>query len=219
MKINKTVASLRLTAARTTALAGVRTSAFNAGVSRSAVIAAVASACGKKPIMALYTAAKLELQIGFMAAAMARKGDNRPGETLMGHCRDRLANYGGFGGTAKLRAGQKGRRTKIEEDAYGSARVSCSSIFKDAGVTLPESRGGDTSKTRAARPAAKATAKVAANDGKPVVRSFKDKAALIGYARIQGAAMLATLNKNARIAPNELKSAVQDFNAAIAKLA
>ena len=91
--------------------------------------------------------------------------------------------------------------------------------MKDAGVTVPEARGGDTSATRKARPAAKATnAKAAANDAKPASPRFADKAALLDYARLQGKAMLTTMNRNAKIAPVELKSAVQDFCNAIAKL-
>jgi hypothetical protein len=39
------------------------------------------------------------------------------------------------------------------------------------------------------------------------------------YCQLQHAAMLATINKNAALAPNELKSAVQDFGAALKKIA
>lgn len=219
MRVNKRNASPKLTAARKTALAGVRRAAFNSGTSRNAVIAATRAALGSKPILMLYTAGKLELQIGFMAAALAAKGDNREPEGLMDHCRDRLVNYQGFGGKAKLRAGQKGRRTKDEELAYGSARVSVSAIMKDAGVRIPESRGGDTSATRKPRPASKATAKAAAEPQRKATPKFRDKAALIQYCQLQHAAMLATLNKNATLAPNELKSAVQDFGAALKKIA
>lgn len=220
MSVNKKNARKpALTAARKTALAGVRRAAFNSGTSRNAVIAATRAALGTKPVLVLYVAGKLELQIGFMAAALAAKGDNREPEALMDHCRDRLANYQGFGGKAKLRAGQKGRRTKDEELAYGSARVSVSQIMKDAGVRVPESRGGDTSKTRAPRPATKATAAKAAEPTRKANPKFKDKAQLIQYCQLQHAAMLATINKNAAIAPNELKSAVQDFGAALKKLA
>lgn len=217
MRVNKPKASAKFSAARRAALAGVRRAAFNSGTSRNAVIAAARAALGQKPVLALYVAGKLELQIGFMAAALAAKGSNLEPDALMEHCRDRLANYQGFGGKAKLRTGMKGRRNKDEELAYGSARVSVSAIMKDAAIRVPESRGGDTSKTRAPRPAAKATAKAAA-DTRPTVRKYADKAALVHYASIQGAAMLATINKNAGIAPIELKSLVQDFVAGVKKL-
>jgi hypothetical protein len=219
MNANKKNAALRMTTARTTALAGVRRAAFNSGTSRNAVIAATRAALGAKPILMLYNAGKLELQIGFMAAALAAKGDNREPEALMTHCRDRLLNYQGFGGKAKLRQGQKGRRTKDEELAYGSARVSVSQIMKDAGVRVPETRGGDTAATRKPRPASKATAAKAVEPTRKANPKFKTKGELVAYCQLQHAAMLATINKNAALAPIELKSAVQDFGAAIKKLA
>lgn len=218
-KTKKTNAA-RFTAAKKAALAGVSRAAFNSGTARNAVIAATYSACGKKPVLSLYGAVKLELQIGFMGAYLARKGDNRPEADLIEHCRSRLTEYAGHGGKGKLKAGQKGRRTKVEEDAYASARVLVSGVFKDAGVTVPETRGGDTSKTRGAntKPKAKAAAPKAANDSKPVIRRFKDKPGLIEYANIQAVALMGTINRNAAIAPIELKSAVQDFAAAVKKL-
>lgn len=212
-----------LTAARKTNLANVRKAAFASGAARSTVIAATFAACGKSPVLALYNATKVELQIGFMAAALARKGDNREPDALMEHCRDRLANFAGFGGTGKLKNGQKGRRTKVEEDAYGSARVLVSSIFKDAGVKVPEARGGDTSATRspggAAKGKAPGKAEAPAKAEKPTTPRCKDKGELVAYLLLQSKAMLATINRNAKVAPIEAKSAVQDFAAALAKLA
>lgn len=224
MAVNKKAAAknvARFTAARKLALAGVSKAAFHSGTARNAVIAATFGAAGKKPTLTLYRAIKLELQVGFMAAALARKGDNRAATDLIEHCRSRLTDYAGFGGKGKLKTGQKGRRTKAEEDAYASARVLVSGVFKDAGVTVPETRGGDTSGTRGAntKPKAKTVkAAKAANDAQPVVKRYKDKPALIQYAAIQAAALLSTVNRNAAIAPIELKSAIQDFAAAIKKL-
>ncbi len=223
-KTKSTGNAARMLSARRASLAGVRNAAFASGVSRTAVLAATLAACGKKPVLALYNAAKLELQIGFMGAALARKGDNREPATLMEHCRDRLANYAGFYGTGKLKSGQKGRRTKAEEDAYGSARVLVSSIMKDAGVTVPNGGAAkDTSQTRkpggktnVTAKASKAAAAVA--DSKPAIRRYKDKPALLEYLGIQAAAMLANINRNAAIAPIEAKSAVQEFHARIKAL-
>lgn len=222
-KLNKASAAARMSSARRASLTGVRVAAFASGVSRSTVIAATFAACGKRPVLALYNAAKLELQIGFMGAALARKGDNREPDAVMEHCRERLTSYAGFGGTAKLKAGQKGRRTKAEEDAYSSARVLVSGVMKEAGVAVPEARGGNTSATR--KPggktnvsASKGAAK-AATEAKPSIRRYKDKPALIEYLGIQAAAMLANINRNAAIAPIEAKSAVQDFHARIKALA
>ncbi len=216
-KLNKKT----LSAARRASLAAVRNAAFQSGTSRNAVVAATFAACGRSPVMALYTAAKQELQIGFMAAALARKGDNREPPALMDYCRDRLDNYQGFGGKAKLRTGMKGRRTKPEEEAYGSARVLVSGIFRDAGVKVPETRGGNTAGSRNganARKGAKAPAKTA-NDTRPVVRRFAGKPQLIQHFEVQAAALLANVNRNASIAPIELKSAVQDFASRVKALA
>lgn len=219
MKANKTKAAPRILAARKAALAGVRTAAFNSGTSRAAVVAATRAALGAKPVIVLYQAGKLELQIGFMAAALAAKGDNREPAVIMDNCRDLLLHYQGFGGKEKLRNGMKGRRTKEQELAYGSARVSVSAIMRDAGVKVPESRGGDTSKTRKPRPASKATAKAAAEpNARKASPKFKTKAELLAYCQLQHAAMLATLNRNAAMAPIELKTAVQDFGAALKKI-
>jgi hypothetical protein len=219
-KVNKTARrsnAPKFGAARQVALAGVRNAAFNAGVSRSAVIAATRVALGAKPVLSLYTAGKLELQIGFMAAALARKGDNRPSDKLMEHCRSRLTEYQGFGGSAKLRAGSKGRRTKEEEEAYGSARVLVSAIMKEAGVKVPEARGGDTSKTRAARPAAKASkgkAGNAGNDNRPTVRTIKSPDALIEYLHIQAKAMQATFQRSSKASTDPRLSEAGDLLAA-----
>lgn len=209
--------ALRMTDARKSNLAACRRAAFNSGTSRNALVASIANACGKKPVLTLSDAVRFEVVIGLMAAALARKGDNRPEAVLTEHCRVRLTQYQGFGGKAKLRKDMLGRRTKVEEEAYLSARVQWSGLAKDAGVTLP-TKSGSNSTGRKPRPASNKTAKVAANDTKPVIRKYRDKAALIAYLQVQGKAMLAVLNKNAGIAPNEAKSAVQDFNAALNKI-
>ena len=213
MSVNKTTPKARaFSAARLASLANVRQSAFASTVSRSAMLAALLAACGKAPVVALYNGAKLELQVGFMAGALARKGDNRQPEALMSHCRERITLYQGHGGTGKLRAGMKGRRTKVEEDAYLSARVQSSSAFKDAGVAVAEKRGGDSSKTRQPRPSA--AKKVAANSNKPVIQRFKSAGEVVAYGQLQAAALLATINRN-QTTPVAMKSAVQDFHAAM----
>lgn len=204
------------TAAQSSNLKAVRTAAFQSGTSRNAVVAATFNALGRKPVLTLYNAGKLELQIGFMAAALARKGDNREPDALMSHCRDRLTNYGGFGGTAKLRKGLKGRRTKDEEQAYSSARVQVTGIMKDAGVNVPETRGGNTANTRkpnAGKGAAKskANAKAAANDSRPVTIKAKTAEQFVQYALIQAKALQASLNRSAGVVPQSLGAAVNAF--------
>lgn len=217
-KAKRAANALRMTEARKANLASCRNAAYLSGTSRGALCAAILAACGAKPVLALSDAVRLEVVVGLMASALSRKGDNRGRDVLMDHCRERITKYQGFGGKGNLRSGMKGRRTKGEEDAYLSARVQWSGLAKEAGVTLPK-KSGSNSTGRTPRPAAKATAKQAANDSKPSVRKYANKAALITYANVQAAALLATINKNAAIAPNELKSAVQDFKAAVGKLA
>lgn len=200
-------------------LSGVSSAAFNAGESRAKLVAHVRNACGNKPNLALFEAVGLAIVVGYMASALARKGDNRTEAVLIAHCRDRILNYQGAGGTGKLRAGQKGRRTKTEEDAYTSARVLKARIMRDADVKTPAGKSGGTNKGKTKgtnKPKAKPT-KAAANDAKPAIRKMPNSAAVVDYAKIQAAALLANINKNAAIAPSWLKSAVQDFKAAIDK--
>lgn len=222
-KSNKTARKARkFTAAQSSNLKAVRSAAFQSGTSRNAVIAATFAALGKRPVLTLYNAGKLELQIGFMAAALARKGDNREPDALMLHCRERLTKYQGFTGKAKLREGQLGRRTKGEEEAYASARVQVSGVMRDAGITVPEARGGDTSGTRTpsagkASAKAKAKAKATASETKPVTIKAKTAEQFVHYALVQAKALQASLNRSAAVVPGELANAVNVFvTAAIA---
>lgn len=211
-KSNKAKA-LRNTAARIANLTNVRKAAFNSGTSRNALLTATFAALGAKPVLALYNATRGELVVGLMAAYLVRKGSNVEPEALMADCRKKVTDYQGHGGTAKLRPGSLGRRSKLEEDAYASARVLVSGVMKDSRVTVPVKSGTGSSGRKPQPSKAKA-----ANDTKPVVRKYADKAALVAYLALQGSAMLATINKNAKLAPNEAKSAVQDFVAAIKKI-
>lgn len=216
MAVNKksTRNALAMTKARKENLAGCRHAAFNAGTSRNALLASIRVACGPRPVQTLSDAVRFEVVLGLMGAALARKGDNRPEVELTEHCRIRLTKYQAHGGKGKLKPKMLGRRSKIEEDAYASARVQWSKLCSDAGVKLP-TKSGSNSTGRKPRPAAN---KKAANDVRPIARKFNDKAALIAALRLEGKAMLTAINRNAALAPNELKSAVQDFNAAIAKI-
>lgn len=210
--------------AQATAVARVETAAFSAGESRARLLAEVFTACGKAPNLTLYNAVKLGAVVGFMASALARKGDNRTEQVLRSHCRERILYYQGATGKGKLRSGQKGRRTQMEEDAYSSARTLSSRLFADAGVKVPEPRGGDRSKTGTKTGASKGkgtnkpkVSKAAANDAKPAIRKYANGDAVVSYAKVQAAALLANINKNAAIAPSWLKSAVQDFHTAVTK--
>lgn len=202
------------------AMSGVESAAFNAGESRACLIERVRVTCGPRPALALFEQAGLAIVIGYMASALARKGDNRPEKVLLAHCRDRILNYQGAGGTGKLRKGQKGRRTQTEEDAYTSARQLKMRIMRDANVATPKGKSGGHNAGKPSPNKGKVKAgkvqKEAVND-KPAVRAYKDADAIVAYALAQANAMLLNINKNAKIAPSWLKSAVQDFNAAVKK--
>lgn len=198
--------------AQIAAVAKVESAAFNAGEARGKLLASVFAACGAKPNLTLYNTVKLGAVVGFMASALARGGDNRTEQVLRAHCRERILHYQGANGTGKLRKGQKGRRTETEEKAYGSARVLSSRLFADAGVTVPEARGGDRSNTGKAA-ATKANAKNAKTETstKPAVRTFKSAEKMIEYALIQAKAMQSTLNKSAGVCPARLGEAINHF--------
>jgi hypothetical protein len=183
-------------AAIAAATASVQSAAFNAGTSRNVLLNALFAACGAKPKLALFNAVSRAVVVGYMAAALARKGDNRPEATILAHCVDRLDNYQGAGGTAPLRSGMKGRRTDAEEAAYVSARNLTSRAFADAGVTVPTKSGKASGKGKAKGTTSKATKgnKAEASD-KPAVRTFKNAEELCAYALIQAKAMQATLSQ------------------------
>lgn len=200
----------------TAALSNVQNAAFSAGESRGKLLASISNACGPRPNLVLFEKVRLAVVVGYMASALARKGDNRTDKVLFTHCRDRILNYQGANGSGKLRNGQKGRRTQIEEDAYSSARVLASRLWEAAGVKVPTKSG--TNSNSAAKAAAKkgATGKQAKSDkasdnSKPVVRKFTNAEKLIEYALIQGKAMQGCLNKSAAIAPERLGTAINAF--------
>jgi len=205
-----------LNAAQSTALKMVRTRAFDSGVSRNALIASVAAALGPKPTLTLYNAGKLALQVGFMAAALARKDDNREPSALFADCEAKITLYQGHGGAGKLRKGMKGRRTKVEEEAYGSARVLISKLMSDAGVKVPETRGGNTANTRNKKGAN--NKRKASAETKPVIRTYRTADALIEAFHTEGARLSAIINKNAKLTDprvSELRELVALFAAKV----
>lgn len=199
----------------TAALARVETAAFASGESRSRLLATVSDCCGPKPTLVLFEKVRLGVVVGFMASALARKGDNRTEQVLRRHCRERIVSYQGAGGKGKLRNGQKGRRTQTEEDAYSSARVLAGRIWADAGVKVPTKSGSNSnSKAKAAAKkgaTGKQTPDKAPASDKPAIRKIASAEKLVEYALIQGKALQGTLNKSAAIAPARLGEAVNHF--------
>jgi hypothetical protein len=202
-------------AAAVAAMSTVEKRAFAAGEGRAALLASVANACGPRPNLALYERVRLAVCVGYMASALARKGDNRPEGTLLKHCRERITVYAGHGGTGKLRKGQKGRRTEVEEAAYTSARNLVSRVMADAGVKVPTKSGSNSnSKAKAAAKkgaTGKRTEKKAANDGAPAIRKFGKAEAFVQYALIQGKALQGSLNKSAACVPSRAGEAINHF--------
>lgn len=192
------------------ALANVAPAAMGAREARDRLIAAIRLAYTAKT----HDAVRTECMAGFVAAAIPSNGTPAV----------RIANAktillkAGAGGTGKLKKGQS-RRTDEEERAYSSARTLFARALKDAGLKTAETRGGSTATAKRKARMSKANAKPqAANSNRPASPKCKDKGSLIQYANIQAAALLATVNKNAKICPPQLSSAVQDFAKAVKAL-
>lgn len=196
------------------ALGRCESAAFNAGESRARLLSTVSDACGKAPTLVLFEKVRLATVVGYMASALARKGDNRTEQVLRNHCRDRILNYQGANGSGKLRNGQKGRRTQVEEDAYSSARVLVSRLWQDAGVKVPTKSGvNSNSKAKAAAKkgaTGKQTAKPETSD-KPIMRKFGSAEKFVEYTLIQAKAMQGSHNKSAAIVPERLGTAINHF--------
>ena len=203
-------------------LAAIAPAAFTVGVSRSALIAATFACLGATPDKARFALFSVELAAGTMAAYLQRKGDKRAQAALIAHCRECVTKKAKFAGTGDLKKGQTGRRSEVEEAAYGSARVIKSQLLKDAGVTSPIASGSDSSKTRAPnRKAAKGKAKKVV--ASPAFKTFDD---MLRYATVQAKAMSGTWSKNAGIKDPTgagralaLSALIGDFAAGVAKLA
>jgi hypothetical protein len=189
-------------------------SAFTAGSATSALFRDVLAVCGAAPAKETYNAARLAIQSGAIASYLARKGEPGNRGALIKRGLACITKLAGADGVGELKKGQTGRRTTLEEKAYASARVLCTLAFREAGVTVP---GGGAAKSRTPKPAAKATAKkAAANNNRPAAApKCKDGPAFAQYVGLQAAALLAAANKNAKVAPPAILSAIQDFAAAV----
>ena len=103
------------------------------------------------------------------------------------------------------------RRTELEHKACRAADASISTAKRAAGI-LAEKAGG-----RKPRPASKATstAKAPPVDLVKASPTLKDKPAANDYFATACAALLATVNKNAKKVDPKISSAVSDFHAAM----
>lgn len=100
------------------------------------------------------------------------------------------------------------RRTDLEHKAVRAADVSWAACKRRAGL-IAEKKGG-----RKPRPASN-KAKAPPVDLVKASPKLADKAAANDYFATAAAALLATVDKNARIIPPQLSTAVQDFKAAV----
>lgn len=213
----------KLTKAQLAATAATLTGkAFQASESEGALVNAVRVACGPKPSVKQFTTYRRAIVIGSMASHLAQQGDNRTDKVLFGLCVDLLDNYQGATGTAPVREGMKGRRTKEQEAAYTYARKVVQRVCERAGVTNPEQRGKAGASTKAAANAkAKAekdkAAKSAAREGngKLAIRTFKKPEPFVEYALIAAKSLQSTYTKSAASAGAASLSKVGDAIAAL----
>lgn len=101
------------------------------------------------------------------------------------------------------------RRTELEHRACRAADVSLASAKRRAGL-IAEKKGG-----RKPRPSSNSPAKAPPVDLVKASPKLKDKAAANDYFATAAAALLATVDKNAKIVPPQLSTAVSDFKKAV----
>lgn len=191
--------------------------AFTAASASTAFFTSVRDALGAAPTKEAYTAARLAIQSGAIAAYLSRKGEPGNRAALIKRGLECITKKAGADGTGDLKKGQTGRRTQLEEKAYASARVLATIAFKEAGVAVP---GGGDAKKRTPKPSKANVAKKAGKSAKaPAAPKCKDAGGFAQYVGLQAAALLSAANKNAKVASPAILSAIQDFAAAVKKAA
>lgn len=126
---------------------------------------------------------------------------------------ERFASARALFGLSGAKTEKTNRRSEIEERAISAAKASSATARRQAGIKPKASGAG-----RKPRPASN---KTTANDNKKVALSalkpikFANRAALIDGYKTIGAFMLNTLNANALLAPPQLKTIVEQYNAEI----
>jgi hypothetical protein len=101
------------------------------------------------------------------------------------------------------------RRTELEHKACRAADVSLATAKRRAGL-IAEKKGG-----RKPRPSSNAPSKAVPVDLVKASPTLKDKVAANDYFATACAALLATVNKNAKKVDPRISSAVSDFHAAM----
>lgn len=210
----------RFTAIQAGNLRAVTSAALNMGTSRTAAINALRAATGAKPLLTLWNGARDALIVGFMAAYMIRKGDNRPADELVERSRLVIGpTYAGATTKGKLPKSKVGRRSKPEEAAYLSARVQVSGLAKEAGVTIPKKSGTGQNGTPKGRKGKGGKGKGKPETTRPVVRTIKSADQLIEYFHGQAKALQATFQRSIKGSDDprlaELGDALQPFVAKV----
>lgn len=191
----------RLSPQRKLMLASVAPASLNEATARNAAIAAVKAAGGNDPLV------RREYIAGRIGGGLRRLGSNATDAMLI---KDGYAVIDMAGKDASRVADGQTRRSPEQERLYGAGRVAWSALLRDAGIVSMTSR--DTSKTR--KPKAGANKK-AANNNRPASPKVKDASAALAHVVLQAAALLSFTNKNAKIMPPALSTAIGDFNTAV----
>lgn len=180
---------------------------YSASASFSAGVALARSIGGKHKV------ALVEAGLGYKAGYVARYLEDTPGiERRWGNLDQaaRIVAAGLIYGQPYPESTKANRRTAIEHKACRAADVSWSSCKRRAGL-VAEKAGG-----RKPRPAANPPKAVPVDLVKASPK-LANKAAANDYFGTAAAALLATVDKNARHVSPQLSSAVTDFKAAVAK--
>lgn len=203
---------VRLSATRKASLALVAPAAFAAGQSEGALADAIRASGGKQDHVTR------EALVGRMAYGFAARGDKREPAALFTYAALVIDKPG-------LNSDQPKRRTKIEHDVWNSAKVWLTGFLKRHGIASTGKNAGNSNaagKTRKPRPGTTAKDEKSALGLAPKqsAQTFKTIEDLVHFVDLQSAMLLATCNKNAKIASmsSRLLSAVQDFRAAVKPL-
>lgn len=205
--------------ARKLAFVDIAPHAYSEAVSRVAVIASLKVALGKTPSESDIRVAKGEYVIGRSAARLAVSDLPKGTATAIDKlnvARELVELYAAPPkdgvATRKLRKGQKGRRTIAQHRVIRAAEEAWSQVLAEVGVGKAQTQGERNAKKRNPAPqmagarggkASKETLSQLATPAKPLTA---DDAC--GHVVLQMAALLAFCNKNAKLIPAGLASAI-----------
>lgn len=196
-----------ISAQRKLLLGNVAASALNEGTARNVAIAAIKAAGGNDPLV------RREYIAGRIGAGLRRLGSNLPDKELIasGYAIIDMAGKD----AAKVADGQS-RRSPEQERLYGAARVAWASVMRDAGIGANKAK--DTSKSRKARHGSNDNSKAKAkpvNLRQALSPKVADGPKAVAHVSMAAAALLSFSNRNAKVMPPALITAIQDFSNAV----